>query len=69
MTIGLESNLVSNDTSDNNFERLLTGSSIFYHEYDYRVWLLDDTKFYYQLIMKISEKRKMEVIEQRENLH
>ena len=54
----MESNSVCNHTSDNKIGRPRRGSPIcLSRRYDYR---LDDTKSYYQLIIKItiSEKKK-----------
>ena len=58
--VRVESNSVCNHTSDNKIGRSRSGSPICLS----RVWLqteLDDTKSYYQLIIKItiSEKRKI----------
>jgi len=58
MVVGrVESNSVCNHTSDNKIGRLRSGSSICLS----RVWLqteLDDTKSYYQLIIKITISEK-----------
>ena len=60
---------VCNHTSDNKIGRPRSGSPICLS----RVWLqteLDNTKFYYQLIIKItiSEKRRTAVMKERENM-
>ena len=67
----VESNSVCNHTSDNKIGRLRSRSPIC----SSRVWLqteLDDTKSYYQLIIKItiSEKKKnSQVMKKGENSH
>ena len=67
----MESNSVCNNMSDNKIGRPRSGSPICLS----RVWLqteLDDTKSYYQLIIKITifeKKKNSEVMKKGENSH